>query len=91
MKILKELGYIDASGVLARGKIASQIYGYEIQVTQLLFKGFFEKLSADELNVLAMAIVCEDRKDWDTIENSKIKNLKDYCEQQIKKLSQLGY
>ena len=64
LKILEELGYIDGSGLLARGKIASQIYGYEIQVTQLLFRGFFENLSEDELNVLAMAIVCEDRKDW---------------------------
>ena len=64
LKILKELGYIDASGLLPRGKVAAQIYGYEIQVTQLLFKGVLEKLSEDELNVLAMAIVCEDRKDW---------------------------
>lgn len=64
LKILEKLGYIDASGLLARGKIASQIYGYEIQVTQLLFKGVLEKLSEDELNALAMAIVCEDRKDW---------------------------
>ena len=64
LKILEELGYIDTSGVPGRGQIASQIYGYEVQVTQLLFKGYFEKLSEDQLNVLAMAIVCEDRKDW---------------------------
>jgi superfamily II RNA helicase len=78
LKILEELGYIDTSGVLGRGQIASQIYGYEVQVTQLLFKGFFEKLSVDELNVLAMAIVCEDRKDWGyyrKLEDKKIKRL----------------
>ena len=78
LKILKELGYIDTSGLLARGQIASQIYGYEVQVTQLLFKGVFEKLSEDELNVLAMAIVCEDRKDWGyyrKLEDKKIKRL----------------
>ena len=78
LKILEELGYIDASGLLARGKIASQIYGYEIQVTQLLFRGFFENLNEDELNVLAMAIVCEDRKDWryyKKLENKKIQRL----------------
>ena len=78
LKILKELGYIDASGLLARGKIASQIYGYEIQVTQLLFKGVLEKLNEDELNVLAMAIVCEDRKDWGyykKLEDKKIRRL----------------
>ena len=78
LKILEELGYIDTSGLLGRGKIASQIYGYEAQVTQLLFKGYFERLSEDELNVLAMAIVCEDRKDWGycrKLEDKKIKRL----------------
>ena len=78
LKILKELGYIDTSGVLGRGQIASQIYGYEVQVTQLLFKGYFDKLNEDELNVLAMAIVCEDRKDWGyyrKLEDKKIKRL----------------
>ena len=78
LKILEELGYIDTSGVLGRGQIASQIYGYEVQVTQLLFKGYFDKLNEDELNVLAMAIVCEDRKDWGyyrKLEDKKIKRL----------------
>ena len=78
LKILKDLGYIDASGLLPRGKIASQIYGYEIQVTQLLFRGVLDKLSEDELNVLAMAIVCEDRKDWGyykKLEDKRIKRL----------------
>ena len=78
LKILEELGYIDASGLLARGTIASQIYGYEMQITKLLFIGVLEKLSEDELNVLAMAIVCEDRKDWGyykKLEDKKIKRL----------------
>lgn len=76
LKILEELGYINGTGLLARGKIASQIYGYEIQVTQLLFKGFFEKLSEDQLSVLAMAIVCEDRKDWGYYRKLEDKNIK---------------
>ena len=78
LKILEKLGYIDTSGLLSRGQIASQIYGYEVQVTQLLFRGFFEKLNEDELNVLAMAIVCEDRKDWGyyrKLEDKKINRL----------------
>ena len=78
LKILEELGYLDTSRLLARGKTASQIYGYEIQVTQLLFKGVLEKLSEDEINVLAMAVVCEDRKDWGyyrKLENKKIMRL----------------
>ena len=89
LKILKELGYIDGSGLLARGKVASQIYGYEIQVTQLLFRGFFENLSEDELNVLAMAIVCEDRKDWGyykKLEDKKIRRLLRTAEREIESI-----
>ena len=89
LKILKELGYIDDSGLLARGKIASQIYGYEIQVTQLLFRGFFERLSEDELNVLAMAIVCEDRKDWGyyrKLEDKKIRRLLRTADREIESI-----
>ena len=76
LKVLEELGYIDASGLLARGRIASQIYGYEMQVTQLLFRGFFERLSEDELNVLMMAILCEPRKDWGNYRKLQDKQLK---------------
>ena len=89
LKILEELGYIDGSGVLARGKIASQIYGYEIQVTQLLFRGFFENLNEDELNVLAMAIVCEDRKDWGyyrKLEDKKIRRLLRTADREIESI-----
>lgn len=89
LTILEELGYIDRSGVLARGKIASQIYGYEIQVTQLLFRGFFENLSEDELNVLAMAIVCEDRKDWGyyrKLEDKKIRRLLRTADREIESI-----
>jgi superfamily II RNA helicase len=63
LKVLEALGYIEGEALLPRGKIASQIYGYEMQITQLLFKGFFEGLSEDDINVLVMAIVSEPRKD----------------------------
>ena len=75
LKVLEELGYIDESGLLARGQIASQIYGYEMQVTQLLFRGFFEGLSEDEFNALVMAILCEPRKDWGNYRKLKDRRL----------------
>jgi superfamily II RNA helicase len=49
--------------LLPRGNIASKIYGYEMQVTQLLFGGHFEPLNEDFLNVLVMAIVHESKPD----------------------------
>ena len=63
LKVLEELGYIEAQSVLPRGNTASHIYGYEVQITQLLFSGFFERLSEDAINCLMVAIVTEPRKE----------------------------
>ena len=63
LKVLEELGYIEGTELLPRGEIASRISGYEMQIAQLLFGGFFEKLGEDEINVLMMVIVSEPRKD----------------------------
>ena len=63
LKVLEELGYIEAQTLLPRGSTAAHIYGYEVQLTQLLFNGFFERLTEDEINCLMIAIVSEPRKD----------------------------
>ena len=63
LKVLEELGYIEAQTLLPRGSTAAHIYGYEVQLTQLLFNGFFERLTEDEINCLMVAIVSEPRKD----------------------------
>ncbi len=63
LRVLEELGYIAEQSILPRGTTASHIYGYEIQLTQLLFSGVFEKLTEDEINCLMVAIISEPRKD----------------------------
>ncbi|MDE0635260.1 MAG: DEAD/DEAH box helicase [Candidatus Poribacteria bacterium] len=63
LNVLETLGYIEPQALLPRGKTASHIYGYELQLTQLLFKGFFERLTEDEINCLVVSIVSEPRKD----------------------------
>lgn len=63
LNVLETLGYIEAQTLLPRGNTASHIYGYELQLTQLLFKGFFERLTEDEINCLMVAIVTEPRKE----------------------------
>lgn len=63
LKVLRSLGYIEEQTLLPRGHTASHIYGYELQLTQLLFNGFFERLSEDEINCLLVSIVSEPRKD----------------------------
>ena len=63
LEILQKLDYVDNFKLLPRGEIASQIYGYETQTTELLFNGILDSLNENEINVLMMAIVCEPRKD----------------------------
>ena len=63
LKVLEELGYIEAQSILPRGNAAAHIYGYEVQLTQLLFSGFFERLSEDAINCVMVAIITEPRKD----------------------------
>ncbi len=63
LKVLETLGYIGEQTLLPRGKTASHLYGHELQLTQLLLSGFFERLTEDEINCLLVAIVTEARKD----------------------------
>ena len=63
LKVLEELGHIEAQTLLPRGSTAACIYGYELQLTQLLFSGLFEQLTEDEINCLMVAIITEPRKD----------------------------
>ena len=63
LKVLEALGYTEAQTLLPRGSTAAHLYGYEVQLTQLLFNGVFERLTEDEINCLMVAIVSEPRKD----------------------------
>jgi superfamily II RNA helicase len=63
LKLLTHLGYVEGDEILPRGYIAQQIYGYELQVTELVFGGFFEHLNPDEINVLVVSTVFEAKKD----------------------------
>lgn len=62
LSLLREIGYIDESGILDRGKIAAQINGYELQVTECLFSGILDEMSPSQIAVLFAAIVFEPRK-----------------------------
>lgn len=62
ISFLKKLGYLDEKGLLPRGKIASQIFGYEIVFTELYFEGVFEEIDEVATNVLVSSIVFESRR-----------------------------
>ena len=89
LKVLEDLGYIEANGLMPRGEIAAQISGYEMQISQLLFVGFFEKLGTDEINILMMAIVAEQRKDsgrFRKLHDNRLKHILRSADREIESL-----
>lgn len=60
--LLEALDYISDEGLTSRGLFASRIYGSELLVTELFFRGVFHDWDADELNALAVSIDYEPRK-----------------------------
>ena len=62
VNILKEFGYIDEKGLTKKGAFASNIYGYELSLSELYEKGVLEHLSEKELGILSLSLVFEPRK-----------------------------
>ncbi|MBI4615886.1 MAG: DEAD/DEAH box helicase [Planctomycetes bacterium] len=64
LELLTRLGYIDrkAGGLTDKGRFATYIQGYELQVTEMFFGGVFERLDKDRLATLAAAVVFEGQK-----------------------------
>jgi superfamily II RNA helicase len=65
LNLLKSLGYIENGGLSVKGRAAAWVYGYELQTTELLFNGFFDRMDEDQVNILAAAIIFESReREW---------------------------
>jgi superfamily II RNA helicase len=62
LEVLRQLGYIDENGLLARGEIASRIHTEEITVTELYFQGYFHECSPEEINAICLGLIYEHRK-----------------------------
>lgn len=60
---LEQLGYIRGDReVLSRGRTCLHLYGYEIQLTELLYEGVFEDAEAPALCALIAAVIHESRR-----------------------------
>jgi superfamily II RNA helicase len=65
LAVLRSLNYLRDDKLTVKGKFAKQIQGYELQVTELLFRGVLNNLSEEELCMVFHAIVYEAKKaDW---------------------------
>ncbi len=61
-ELLAELGYLDpAGGLTPRGEIACLLYGYELVITELFFRGVLETLGPKALAVVFVGLVHEER------------------------------
>jgi superfamily II RNA helicase len=63
LTVLDELHYFETpSSLTARGRIAAGLNGYELQVTELLFRGALEHLSPVALAVVFVALIHQERR-----------------------------
>ncbi|KAF1082020.1 MAG: hypothetical protein GQF41_1660 [Candidatus Rifleibacterium amylolyticum] len=62
LELLRQLGYIDEKGLLARGELASRIHTEEIAVTELYFAGYFHECNEHEINAICLSLVYEHRR-----------------------------
>ncbi len=62
LRLLDYLGYLDGNQLTPRGRLASHINGYELQMTEHLFRGSLEDLSTEDLAVVFVAHIYEERR-----------------------------
>ncbi len=62
---LEAVGYLDGDQLTPRGKVAKLINGFEMQVTELLFRGALEDLAPEQLAVVFVGLVYEERRRFD--------------------------
>jgi len=62
VNVLKELGCIRQNRLTEKGIFASNVYGYELLLSELYEDGFLESLSWKDLGIFSLAVVFEPRK-----------------------------
>jgi superfamily II RNA helicase len=87
LKLLRELGYIENSGLTTKGEFAKTVYGYELILAELYAEKILEQLDEFGLGILAVAVVFEPRKNQHPPSLSKTsRKIKNVCEQIYEKI-----
>ncbi|HIE51635.1 MAG TPA: DEAD/DEAH box helicase [Armatimonadetes bacterium] len=83
LRLLREFGYLDQKGLTSKGQVAADIYGYEIQVAELLFADFFHELRETDINILMAAVVFESKRteSYAKIRPKRLRRLLDRAQQ----------
>jgi superfamily II RNA helicase len=61
LEVLRRLAYLDAQGLTAKGRLCSQVNGYELAVTEAWSGGWLGEISAVETAILFAAMVYDPR------------------------------
>ena len=67
LELLEELNYLDGDTLKPRGRVAQRINGYELQVTELLFRGVLEDLEPEALAVVFVGLIHEERRTFEPV------------------------
>ncbi len=59
---MDELGYLEGDTLTPRGELAKMLPGYELQLTELLFRGVLENVPARALAMIAVSMIFEERR-----------------------------
>lgn len=62
LDLLDEFGYLDGDRVTPKGEVARRLGGYELQVTELLYRGSLETLPSKALAMVFVAMIHEERR-----------------------------
>jgi len=62
LDVLEEMGYLQGDEATPRGVLARSLNGFELQVTELLFRGVLESEDPTALAVVFTALIHEDRR-----------------------------
>jgi superfamily II RNA helicase len=62
LALLAELGYTEGETLTAKGRVARLLYGFELQITEMLFRGTLEPLPPEALAVVFVGLVHEERR-----------------------------
>ncbi len=65
LTFLEERNYLEGDALTPRGHVAKLINGFELQVTELLFRGTLENLGVEALSVVFVGLVYEERRRQD--------------------------
>jgi superfamily II RNA helicase len=63
LEVLRELGYLDGLNLTPKGRFASLVYGHELETTELVFEGVFDRLNAAQVACVAASVVHESRRE----------------------------